>query len=150
MASVGVCTRPMELFDEPETLLPGHGWRSSPPASPPSHGCRRRHTGCHTPSRPSFPPVPSVWPRLSARKSTGGGTVSYSQEIIYPAEDKLSLTPGIRCHDDAVTAVEHAFYDFKLFRGGYVRNHSPVRAYLPETRRNGSGSIGRSSAAVFV
>lgn len=52
------------------------------------------------------------------------------QEGVYPAEDKFPLTTGIGSHDDAVTAVEYAFYDFQLFRGGDVRNHSPVRAHL--------------------
>lgn len=52
------------------------------------------------------------------------------QEGIYPAEDKFPFATGIGSHDDAVTAVEHAFYDFQLFRGGDVRDHSPVRAHL--------------------
>ena len=53
-----------------------------------------------------------------------------AQKVVYPAEDKFPFTTGIGSHDDAVTAVEHAFYDFQLFRGGDVRNHSPVRAHL--------------------
>ena len=52
------------------------------------------------------------------------------QKGVYPAEDKFPLATGIGSHDDAVTLGEHAVDDLQLFRGGDVRDHAPVRAYL--------------------
>ena len=40
------------------------------------------------------------------------------------------IATGIGSHDDAVTLGEHAVDDLQLFRGGDVRDHAPVRAYL--------------------
>ena len=53
-----------------------------------------------------------------------------AQVVVYPAEYQLALASGIGGHDDAAAPVEHAFYDFQLFRGGKVGHHAPVRAYL--------------------
>ena len=102
MASVGVCTRPIELLDEPETMAR---------------------------ARLAFTPTSqSAFARLSAAVYR----LSYS-EPSFSSSRPFRMASSVSCFEAAMSVT------------------IPLSVRIcRETRRNGSGSIGKSSSAVFV
>ena len=148
MASVGVCTRPIELLDEPETMA-----RARLAFMPTSQSALARLSAAAyrlSYSEPSFSSsrpfrmASSVSEEIHRRRNgfLQSRRAYIQRKISSPSRSVATMMLSQRLNTLSMT--------FSCFEAAMsVTIPLSVRT-CRETRRNGSGSIGRSSAAVFV
>ena len=150
MASVGVCTRPIELLDEPETMA-----RARLAFMPTSQSAFARLSAAAYRLLYSEPSFSSSSPFRMAS--------SVSEEIhrrlngfVQPRKSYIQrkISSPSRPASVATMMLSERLNTFSMIFSCFEAAMSvtiplSVRTCL-ETRRNGSGSIGRSSDAVFV